>query len=120
VSALLENKLGSITYTDDYIGSLVGMVATESYGVVGMASQNKMSDGIVELLGRENLKRGVKVTTDGTNVISIELYIVVQYGLSITASANSIIETIKYQVERSTGLQVKDVNVIVSGIRVQK
>ena len=120
MSAVLRNELGNIIYTDDYIGSLVGLTATECYGVVGMASQNRMSDGLVELLGRDNLRRGVKVRADANNALLIELYIIVQYGLSIAVSANSIIETVKYQVERTTGLVVKEVNVIVSGIRVQK
>ncbi len=119
MSAVLENKLGSITYTDDYIGSLVGLTATECYGVVGMASQ-KVTDGIVELLGRDNLKRGVKIHTDDSHSLRIDLFIIVQYGVSITAMANSIIETVKYSIERATGLLVHGVNVIVSGIRVQK
>ncbi len=50
MSAILENKLGTITYSDEYIASIAGMATTECYGVVGMAS-TKMSDGIVELLG---------------------------------------------------------------------
>ena len=118
MSAVIENKLGSITYSDDYIASIAGMATTECYGVVGMASTKKVSDGIVELLGRENLKKGVKVFTDQTHALRIDLYIVVQYGLDISASSNSIIETIRYQVERATGLTVREVNVIVSGIRV--
>ena len=117
MSAVLENNLGSITYSDEYIATNAGMATTDCYGVEGMAS-TKMTDGIVELLGRENLKRGVKVFTDQTHQLRIDLYIVVQYGLAISASSNSIIETIRYQVERATGLTVREVNVIVSGIRV--
>lgn len=120
MSAVLENKLGNIVYADDYIASLVGMTATECYGVVGMASQQKMADGISELLGKDNLKRGVKIRVNEDHSLQIDLFIIVQYGISITASANSIIETVKYSVERATGLMVNDVNVIVSGIRVHK
>lgn len=119
MSAVLENKLGNILYTDDYIGSLVGITATECYGVVGMASQ-KVSDGIVELLGKDNLKRGVKIHTDDSHSLRIDLFIIVQHGISIVASANSIMSTVKYSIERATGLTVREVNVIVSGIRVQK
>ena len=119
MSAILQSKLGTISYTDDYIGSIAGLATTECYGVVGMASK-KMTDGLVELLGRENLKRGVKVYTDQTNTLRIDLHIVVLYGISIYAMASSIIETVRYNVEKSTGLTVKEVNVIVSGIRVQQ
>ena len=120
MSAKLENELGVITYTDEYISSLVGMAATDCYGVVGMASQQKMSDGIAELLGRDNYKRGVKIVTSSDNTIKIQLYIIVQYGISIVAIVESIISTVKYQVEQLTGLTVADVDVVVSGIRVQK
>ncbi len=119
MSAVLDNKLGRITYTDEYIGSLVGLTATECYGVVGMSSQ-KMSDGFAELLGKENLRRGVKIYTDSTQSLRIELYIIVQYGTSIAVLGNSIINTVKYTVEKATGLKVSSVNVVVSGIRVQK
>ena len=120
MSAVLENKLGNIIYTDDYIASLVGITATECYGVVGLASQQKMADGISELLGRDNLKRGVKIHTNEDHSLRIDLFIIVQYGISIVASSNSIIETVKYSIEKATGLMVNEINVIVSGIRVHK
>ncbi|MFR9207511.1 MAG: Asp23/Gls24 family envelope stress response protein [Lachnospiraceae bacterium] len=43
---------------------------------------------------------------------------VVEYGTSISAVASSIIQTVKYNVEKITGLMVLAVNVTVSGIRV--
>ncbi len=119
MSAILENELGAITFTDDYIASLVGMAATDCYGVVGMASQQKMADGIAELLGRDNYKRGVKIETNSDHSIKIQLFIIVQYGISIVAIVDSIISTVKYQVENFTGLTVSNVDVVVSGIRVQ-
>lgn len=119
MSAILQNKLGTITYSDDYIGSIAGLTTTECYGVVGMSSK-KMTDGFVDLLKGENLKRGVKVYTDKSNSLRIDLYIVVEYGISIYAASSSIIETVRYNIEKSTGLNVKEVNIIVSGIRVQQ
>lgn len=119
MSAILQTKRGNITYSDEYIGSIAGLATTECYGVVGMSS-TKMTDGIVELLGRENLRRGVRIFTDQSNALRIDLFIVVQYGISITATSSSIIETVRYHVERATGLIVKEVNIIISGIRVNK
>ena len=119
MSAILQTKRGNITYSDDYIGAIAGMATTECYGVVGMSSK-KMTDGFVELLGRENLRRGVRIFTDQSNTLRIDLYIVVQYGISIAATSNSIIETVRYHVEKATGLNVREVNISVSGIRVHK
>ena len=119
MSAVLQTNLGTISYTDDFIASVAGVTATECYGVVGMASK-KVTDGIADMVKKENVKRGVKVYTDQSNSLRIDLSIVVQYGISIYATASSIIETVRYNVEKVTGLTVKEVNVMVSGIRVQQ
>ncbi|MBQ9942522.1 MAG: Asp23/Gls24 family envelope stress response protein, partial [Christensenellaceae bacterium] len=63
MSAILETKRGKIIYSDDYIGTIAGLATTECYGVVGMSSK-KVTDGFVELLGKDNLKRGVKIFSD--------------------------------------------------------
>ena len=120
MSAVLQTNLGSIVYTDDFISAIAGISTTECYGVVGMSSRKKLSDGIVELLKKDNLKKGVKVYSDESQALKIDLYIVVQYGISIIAASSSIIETVRYNVEKITGLTVKEVNVFVSGIRVSK
>lgn len=117
MSAVLQNNRGKIVYSDDCISSLAGVAATECYGVVGMSSK-KATDGIVQLLKGENLKKGVIVTTDNSEVVTIDLFIIVEYGVSIAAVASSIIQTVKYKVEKATGLIVKQVNVMVNGIRV--
>jgi uncharacterized alkaline shock family protein YloU len=47
------------------------------------------------------------------------MYVIMEYGLSISAVAESTISNIKYNVESMTGLCVKAVNITVEGIRVQ-
>ena len=119
MGAVLQTNCGDIRYSDDFIASIAGISATECYGVVGMTSK-KVWDSFADLLGKDNLKKGVKIFSDETNSLKIELNIVVEYGLSMAAAGSSIIQTVKYNVEKTTGLTVKEVNVIVSGIRVQK
>jgi len=74
-------------------------------------------DGIVELLMGENLNKGVKITTDN-DIVRIELFVVVEYGVSISAVASNVIDTVKYRVEKITGLNVDKVDVTINGIRV--
>ena len=81
-----------------------------------MASK-RATDGLIELLGMENLSRGVKVTTHG-NEVTIDLFIIVEYGISIAAVAQNIIDTVKYNVEKLTGVTVNKVNIKVEGVRV--
>ena len=68
---------------------------------------------------RENLSKGVKIVTKGSNVI-INLHVILEYGVRISVVAENIIEKVKFNVENLTGLTVDEVNIYVQGIRVEK
>ena len=112
----INNDLGQITINEDVLLKVAGYAALECYGIVAMSSK-RAKDGFVEWLGRENLTKGVhvNVTDDG---IDIDLFIIVEYGISISAVAAAIIERVKYEVEHHTGVPVGRVNVCVEDIRV--
>lgn len=110
------NTIGEVSITDDVIATLSGLFTIQCYGIVGMASK-RATDGLVELLGKDNLSRGVKVYTQDEHVV-IDVFIVVQYGISIITVARNVIETVKYNIENLTGLKVDKVNVTVEGVRV--
>ncbi|MGI6316768.1 MAG: Asp23/Gls24 family envelope stress response protein [Christensenellales bacterium] len=110
------NEMGSIEITEEVVAKIAGRCIERCYGVVGMAAR-KTSDGWVELLNRENYARGVQVTSkDGK--LTISLYIIIQYGTSIHAVCESAMSTVKYEVEKFTGMPVSKVNITVEGIRV--
>ncbi len=113
----ITNKYGNITIDDTVIASLAGLAAMECYGLVGMATSSA-TEGLVELLRREHLTKGVKVSSEEDRVV-IDLYIMVQFGISISVVSSNIIERVKYSVEETTGLTVERVNVNVQGVRVQ-
>ncbi|MDY4517293.1 MAG: Asp23/Gls24 family envelope stress response protein [Candidatus Spyradocola sp.] len=112
----IKNELGTISVVEDVITTVAGYAAIECIGIVAMASK-RATDGLVELLGRENLKRGVRAVLNEDSV-SINLYIIVEYGVSIAAVAKNVVETVKYRVENLIGVKVDQVNVTVEGIRV--
>ena len=112
----MDSTLGSIVIDTNVIATYAGSVAVECFGIVGMASK-RSTDGIVQLLGRDNIGRGVRVRADGDSV-EVDLFIIVEYGISIRAVAETIIETVKYKMEHLTGIKVKRVNVSVEDIRV--
>ncbi len=116
MSVIKQNTLGKIEYSDEFLSNLAGLASMDCYGIVGMASQKAM-DGIVELLKGENLNKGVKITTENDSV-RIHLFVIVEYGVSISAVASNVIDTVKYRVEKITGLNVDKVDVTVNGIRV--
>ncbi len=112
----IKNDLGTISITEDVLAIIAGYSAVECAGIVAMASK-RATDGIVELLGRENLRRGIKIDIHDNNVI-VDLFIIVEYGVSIAAVARTVIETVKYRLETIVGVNVERVNVTVEGIRV--
>ena len=111
-----NTELGVVTVNDDVIVRVAGYATLDCYGIVGMASK-RGTDGLVQMMGRENLGRGVKIRNSGDKV-DIDLFIIVQYGISISAVAMAIIERVKYEVEHYTGISVGRVNVCVEDIHV--
>ncbi len=112
-----ETGLGRLVLSDEAIATIAGAAATECYGVVGMAGR-RMTDGIFELLGKENLSKGVSVSIEGDEVY-IDLLVVVGYGVRISEVARMVVEKVRYTVENVTGLSVRKVTVNVQGVRVQ-
>jgi len=117
MAAEIKTELGKITMPDDLIASIAGYAAVENYGIVGMNSK-KAADVFVELFGKDNLKRGVSVTMAGHDVVDIDLYVTLEYGVSLPAVAENTRSNVKYRVEEMTGLIVRMVNVHVESIRV--
>ena len=116
--ARTNNEHGYINIDDNVIATIAGLSAMESYGIVGMASKNA-SDGFFELLKWDNLSKGVKIYSE-KDEISIDLHVILEYGMRISVVAENIIEKVKFNVENLTGLKVNKVNVYVQGIRVEK
>lgn len=117
MSIKITNKHGNINIDEQVIASLAGISAMGCYGIVGMANKSA-TDGFFELLKKENITKGVKVTTKEEKLI-IDLYVVLQYGIKISATAENIISTVKYTIEKYSQLEVSSVNVNVQGVRVQ-
>ncbi|MCH5186768.1 MAG: Asp23/Gls24 family envelope stress response protein [Oscillospiraceae bacterium] len=117
MAGIFENEFGSITISSSVISAIAGSVATKCYGVVGMAFKNT-KDGIVNLLKAGNISKGIQVSFDEADALNIDLHIIVQYGVNISAICQSIMNNVKYQVTTITGLEVENVNVYVESVRV--
>ncbi len=109
-------QAGKITISDDVLADLAGLTCTRCYGIVGMASQS-FQEGVAELLGRDSLRRGVRLHRK-ENSVGFDLYVIVEAGINIAEVAHNLIEQVKYMVESSTGMDVDEVQVHVQGVRV--
>jgi uncharacterized alkaline shock family protein YloU len=105
---------GRIEVFPAVVGAVAGHAAMECYGVMGMAARG-LRDGVATLLRRENVHRGVEVREVGGQ-LSIDVYVVVQYGVRITEVAHNLKSAVRFEVERSTGVPVAEVNIFVQGV----
>jgi len=110
------NTLGSINISHEAIASLAGGVVTESYGVVGMASQKVLKDGLAELLKKENYSKGILVRESELG-LELDLYIIISFGVKISEVVYEIQKNVKYVVEKSLDIKFASINVFVQGVR---
>ena len=99
------------------VATIANQAINQCYGVVGMAHRN-LAMGIASVLSRDT-HRGIEVEITG-ELITIDVYVIVEYGVNIRAVAESIQHTVKFHVEKSLGLPVEAVNVFVQGLRMNK
>ena len=112
----IQTDLGQIIIDEEVIAKYAGITAVECFGIVGMASVN-VKDGLVRLLRRDNLTKGVHVSIDD-NRIHIDFHIIVVYGLSIATVTENLTQNVKYKVEKLTNMTVDKINVYVEGVRI--
>ncbi len=110
-----ENELGSIAVSNGVFTKIAGNAATNCFGVKGMAIRS-VTDGLVHLLRRESVSKGVLVTRNDDGSITIDLHIMVDHGVNIPAVCRSIVSEVRYMVCQQTQTQVDRVNVMVDSI----
>lgn len=115
MSVNTNNSYGNISISDLAIAKVASHTAMESYGIVEMVSR-RFTDSLAQLLKKDSGGKGVKITTSG-NRIYIDVYVIIKYGVSINAVAESLKEQVKYKVEKFTGMIVNTVNVNVIGVK---
>ena len=113
----ISNKMGEIQINPDVIALYAGTIAVECFGIVGMAAVS-MKDGLVKLLKRESLTHGISVKIDEDNLITLDFHVIVSYGVSISAVADNLVNSVKYKVEEFAGMKIKQINIFVDGVRV--
>ncbi len=117
MSAEEMNNQGNVVISDEVISVIAAIAAKSVEGVNSM--QSSITGGFVELLGKKNPSKGVKVTVED-NSVEVELSISVNYGAKIQDVAWEIQGKVKSEVESMTGYEVKAVNISVDGIVMPK
>ncbi len=115
ISMKLQTEKGLVTISSDVFTNITGAAATNCYGVKGMAVRST-TDGLVHLLRRESMSKGVKVTYHDDGTISLELHIIVDNGVNLKAVSRSIMSEVRYNVSRFTGVTVRTVDVFIDSM----
>ncbi len=112
-----NNENGQICVSTNVYTDIAGTAASNCFGVKGMVARS-VSDGLYHLLRKESMSKGVRVDFHEDGTISIDLHIMVDGGINLSAVGASIISEVRYVVNKCTGTQVRDVNVYIDSMMV--
>jgi uncharacterized alkaline shock family protein YloU len=107
--------VGDLVIPNEVIAQIVGLTVLECYGVVGMAATS-LTQGVARLLSRERITQGVSVRREG-QLVAIDLYVVVEYGLNLAAVAGNVRSRVKYTVEKLTQIPVGTLQIHIQGVK---
>lgn len=116
-NAKLASESGAIKIASDVVTIIASMAATEVKGVAGMSGG--FTTDIVEKFGVKSANKGIKVQVGETET-SIDLYLIVDYGVKIPDVAWEVQQNVKKAVETMTGLSVVEVNIHIQGLNISK
>ena len=109
------SEKGVINIDNDVFMNIVGEAASSCFGVKGMAGRSKDS-GVWQLLRRESMAKGVDVRVDENDSLIVDLHIMVDHGVNLSALSASIIAEVGYKVTSATGVPVGQVNVFIDSM----
>lgn len=110
-----NNIYGKIIITDKTIANFVSHIGMDCYGIVQFKPKNLFDAiGCFFVFGPE--VRGIKIRTSGDRIV-LDLSVIVKYGVSIKAVVEALKDSVKYKVERFTGMIVDYINVSVVGVK---
>lgn len=113
----MSTNLGIITIDPEVIAKYAGSVAVECFGIVGMAAVS-MKDGLVRLLKKESITKGIQVHIREDNKITLDFHVIIAYGVNISAVTDNLMNNVKYRVEEFSDMQVEKINIYIEGVRV--
>lgn len=112
----MDTHMGNISIDHEVVAQYAGTVAMECFGIVGMAGMS-VKDGIVKLLKKESMTRGIQVSLNN-NKLTLDFHVIVSYGVSILAVSDNLIDSVKYKVGEFTGIEIEKINIFVEGVKV--
>jgi len=113
-----EEESGSVHIAEDVLAAITGETVRGVEGVGGFATS--FGGELAERLSKKSHpSRGVKISIE-ENEISVDVFVLVQYGSVIAEVATAVQEAVTADIEAMTGIKTKAVNVTICGIAFEK
>ncbi len=109
-----EEETGIVRISDEVVGVIAGLAASEIEGVAGM-SAGLVGEISKKITGKKSNSKGVNVTMDNGSAV-IDLHMAVEYGIKIPDISIKVQNNVKNAVETMTGLNVASVNIYIQNI----
>ncbi len=109
----IDEVYGNIKISDEVIASTAATTAASVEGVFELTGG--IQESISNIIGKSSLSKGIKVSSNEENVI-IDIYLIVKYGVKIPEVAWDVQEKVKKEIERTTGIVIKAINIHVQGV----
>lgn len=107
--------LGSVRIHNNVISVIAHEAADRVPGVVELSGT--LVDGLADMIGKGSRDRGIRVAVESENTITVELTVVLEYGVNIPETCGKLQNEVRKSIEDMTGKKVQAVNVSVQGIR---
>ncbi len=105
--------LGSVQVHRKVFAEIVSSAMDEIEGV--SLIQKSLGNKLVEMFGNEDFP-GIEIKVEEGGEVTLELEVLVRYGMNIPDAARQVQRTIKAAIDKTLDINLKDINVNVQGI----
>lgn len=111
----IENHIGKITVSENYLTELIKHTVTGCFGVAGVCESNSLINFLSDISGGAVCQkyRGIQIHYNEKNGLVIDIHIKVTFGANIPVSVKSIAHKVNFTVQEALGINVDHVNVYI-------
>jgi uncharacterized alkaline shock family protein YloU len=115
VTEASDSGYGQISINNNVIAIIAHETAKKMPGVVEL--QGSLADDLAGIMGKKSKDKGIRVEKENEELLTIDLAVVLEYGVCIPEICVQLQSAVKTAVEDMTGQPVYAVNIVVQGIR---
>lgn len=112
VTQIQEN--GNVLISEDVLATIVANAVNEVDGIVGLSV--KPGSDIADMIGKKNWGKGIKISINENDEITVDCNVNVGYGQSVVVVAKAVQDAVTAALESTAGVKIAAVNVNVCGI----